>query len=119
VPILVHGYDYPVPDGRGFWGGWWILPGPWLQPGFREKRFNDLSTNIGLMRQIIDQFNGMLMELVSEPEFSHVHHIDLRNALSTNLANDGYKARWDNELHPSEAGFADVAKKFADVLNDL
>ena len=39
LPILVHGYDYPVPDGRGFLGGWWFLPGPWLEPGFREKGF--------------------------------------------------------------------------------
>ncbi len=21
VPIVLHGYDYPVPDGRGFLGG--------------------------------------------------------------------------------------------------
>jgi hypothetical protein len=26
-PILVHGYDYPVPDGRGFLGGGWLLHG--------------------------------------------------------------------------------------------
>ncbi len=30
VPILVHGYDYPVPDGRGFLGGW---PFPWALVG--------------------------------------------------------------------------------------
>lgn len=28
IPILLHGYDYPVPDGRGFLGGWGPLPGP-------------------------------------------------------------------------------------------
>ncbi len=39
VTILVHGYDYPVPDGRGFLGGWWILPGPWLPAeGLRRPR---------------------------------------------------------------------------------
>jgi hypothetical protein len=27
IPIVIHGYDYPIPDGRGFMGGWWILPG--------------------------------------------------------------------------------------------
>jgi lysophospholipase L1-like esterase len=37
VPILLHGYDYPVPDGRGFLGGWGPLPGPWLQPSFNRK----------------------------------------------------------------------------------
>ena len=35
VPILLHGYDYPVPDGRGF--GFRRLPDP-SRAGFREKR---------------------------------------------------------------------------------
>ena len=35
IPIVTHGYDYALPDGRGFWGGWGPLPGPWLQPGFQ------------------------------------------------------------------------------------
>lgn len=26
--IIMHGYDRPVPDGRGFAGGWGPLPGP-------------------------------------------------------------------------------------------
>jgi hypothetical protein len=26
LPILVHGYDYPVADGRGFAGGWGFCP---------------------------------------------------------------------------------------------
>ena len=46
LPVLVHGYDYPVPDGRGFLGGWWLLPGPWLEPGFREKGFEKLQERI-------------------------------------------------------------------------
>jgi len=39
IPVVVHGYDYPVPDGRGFLGGFGFLPGPWLQPGFHRKGF--------------------------------------------------------------------------------
>ena len=30
LPIVMHGYDYPVPDGRGFRERWWVLPWPWL-----------------------------------------------------------------------------------------
>ena len=63
VPIIVHGYDYPVPDGRGVLGGWWILPGPWLKPGFDEKLYTALPTNIALMQSIIDKFNVMLATL--------------------------------------------------------
>lgn len=116
VPILVHGYDYPVPDGRGFLGGWGPLPGPWLEPGFREKDFNVLADRITLMRKAIDEFNDMLKEVITIPQFSHVHYVNLRNTLSTGA---DYKDWWGNELHPTERGFEAVTQKFAQVLNTL
>ena len=116
IPILIHGYDYPVPDGRGFLGGWLFLPGPWLEPGFREKLFFDLPTTTAMMKIIIDQFNAMLSTLVADPAFSNVRYIDLRGTLSNNLANDEYKQWWANELHPTEQGFRAVADKFAAYL---
>jgi hypothetical protein len=118
VPILLHGYDYPVPDGRGFLGGW-PFPGPWLEPGFREKLFSDLATNITLMRDVLDQFNAMLAELVKDPAFGHVHHIDLRGTLSTQLQDVAYQEWWGNELHPTERGFAAVTDRFAAELARL
>lgn len=114
--ILVHGYDYPVPDGRGFFGGW-PFPGPWLEPGFREKNFADLQTRIDMMREVMDRFN----QLVAALRFPNVtiHYVDLRNTLSTALAGDAYKQWWANELHPTEKGFAAVANKFAAVLSGI
>lgn len=118
LPILVHGYDYPVPDGRGFLGGWGPLPGPWLEPGFREKLFTDLQQNVDLMRAIIDRFNdGLLAGLPAQ--FPHVRYVNLRGTLSTELQNDRYRDLWDNELHPSRAGFEKVAEKFAAALAAL
>jgi hypothetical protein len=118
LPILVHGYDYPVPDGRGFLGGW-PFPGPWLQPGFHEKLFDDLSTNVGLMRDILDRLNVMLAALVQEPAFSNVKYVDLRNTLSTVLAGSAYQDWWGNELHPTKQGFSAVTDKFARELASL
>jgi lysophospholipase L1-like esterase len=120
VPILIHGYDYPVPDGRGFLGGWGPLPGPWLQPGFAEKVFSDLSTTTALMHNIMDRFHTMLVEIAQEPAFqSNVHVVDLRGTLSSDLTGGAYKATWANELHPTKDGFEAVAKKFAEVLAGL
>src|SRR5207249_2668405 len=90
LPILTHGYDYPVPDGRGFLGGW-PFPGPWLEPGFREKFFTDLQHTVDLMRAVIDRFNVMLAELVADLQFASVHYIDLRGTLSTDLVDHKYK----------------------------
>ncbi|CAA9892043.1 conserved hypothetical protein [Candidatus Methylobacter favarea] len=116
LPILIHGYDHPVPDGRGFWGGFKLLPGPWLEPGFRKKGFDKLTERILLAEELIDRLNAMLEEVASLGRFSHVHYIDLRNTLS----NGGdYQDLWENELHPSKAGFERVTKRFADIIQTL
>jgi hypothetical protein len=116
IPVLVHGCDYPVPDGRGFFGGWWLLPGPWLEPGFREKGFENIRERIRLMKEIIDRFNAMLKSVINVSDFSHVKYIDIRNTLSVG---SDYKQYWANELHPTDRGFDLVAQRFATVLASL
>src|SRR3984957_7992781 len=117
LPLLVHGYDYPVPDGRGYIGvfGHYLF-GPWLEPGFREKNFTDLAARIQMMRDVLDRFNAILQSLPQR--FSFVRYLDLRNTLSTVLPND-YKSWWDNELHPTPKGFEKVTDKFVAVLQSL
>lgn len=114
LPILVHGYDYPVPDGRGFMGGWGPLPGPWLEPGFREKGFGDLPPCTRMAHDLIDRFNTMLTGVAAH--FGHVRYIDLRNTLSTGR---NYKDWWANEMHPTPQGWSRIADRFAAVLRAL
>jgi hypothetical protein len=116
VPILMHGYDYPVPDGRGFLGGW-PFPGPWLDPGFREKNFDDLARRVAMMQTLMDQFNDMVNSLPARAGFAHVRYIDLRRTLSNHL--EDYKDWWANELHPTEKGFEAVTDRFAAELAKL
>ena len=54
-----------------------------------------------------------------QPVFANLHYVDLRNTLSTVLANDAYKDWWGNELHPTEKGFSAVTDKFATELAKL
>jgi hypothetical protein len=119
LPILIHGYDYAVPDGRGLLGGWGPLPGPWLQPGFAEKQFAELSQNTAMVEDIIDRFNAMLQTLTGKPEYQHVRYVDLRGTLSNSLRGDSYKIWWANELHPEKKGFDAVTARFAKVLDGL
>ena len=114
LPIIVHGYDHPVPDGRGFAGGIGPLPGPWLEPGFRQKGFKDLSVNVETMADLIDRFNRMMKAMASG--FAQVHYVDLRGTLKNDAA---YKRFWANELHPNERGFALVADRFAETIAAL
>lgn len=121
-PILVHGYGYPVPDGRGYLGGAWILPGPWLEPGFRRKghfgrspaqQAQALQANARELRALIDRYNAMVKSLASS--LSGVHYVDLRGLLTSDPAK-AYKKDWNDELHPTRAGFRRVADEFAKVL---
>jgi hypothetical protein len=116
IPILVHGYDYPVPDGRGFMGGMWFLPGPWLEPGFREKGFMGRPERTAMAAELIDRFNAMLKRVAAIPEFGHVKYVDLRKTLSNG---SDHRTWWANELHPTERGFKAVTAKFAAVLDAL
>ena len=117
IPILIHGYDYPVPDGRGFWGGGSFLPGPWLEPGFRAKGYETLAERKKWAREVISRFNAMLEGLPTIPDYSHVRYIKLLGTLSGEDAD--YKDWWDNELHPTRRGFIAVTDKFADELTRL
>ena len=116
LPIIVHGYDYPVPDGRGFLGGWSFLPGPWLEPGFRQKGFDKMAVRLSLAKDLIDRFNKMLAEVVAIDGFKHVHYLDLRGTLSRG---DDYKEDWANELHPTGDGFESITTKFAQLIESL
>jgi lysophospholipase L1-like esterase len=117
IPIITHGYAYPVPDGRGFLGGWWFLPGPWLKPGFDRKGHTNVQANTGVVEDLIDRFNDMLVSISADPGFGHVHYLDLRPSLWNDSSR--YKQHWANELHPNERGFKIVTAEFARVIATL
>lgn len=118
VPILIHGYDYPVPDARGFLGGVWFLPGPWLDPSFRDRAYtgapNGTDINTSVMRDLINRYNRMLASLPSDPRLKHVKYVRLIGTLSPEP--DHYRDDWSNELHPTGSGFTKVAHVFRDSL---
>lgn len=117
LPIILHGYDYPVPDGRGYrLFGLLRLAGPWIKPSLEKKGFVRLQERIALAKELVDIFNEMIMDVVSLPDFNHVHYIDLRNTLSVS---DDYKKYWADELHPTEKGFEAIAELFNKKISSL
>ena len=119
VPVrtVVHGYDYAVPDGRGFLGGAGVLPGPWLAPSYARKGIGSdsqegLEERAALTRVLLDRYNGMLEFLVTAPGLEHVTYVDLRGVLTS----PDYKDDWANELHPTASGFRAIASRINDAL---
>ena len=103
VDIFIHGYDYPIPDGRAF-GGKLKTDGPWL------KRAMDICLVTGDMAQrqrisdiMIDALNNMLSRFANEER--GVHFIDSRGILSKGA---DHNKDWANEMHPTFSGFKKV-----------
>lgn len=112
LPIVVHGYDYAIPDGRGWAGGLGPLPGPWLDPSLTRKGYDraaDAVVRREIIRQLIDVFNEMLKKAATAG--TNIRYVDLRGTLRD--------AQWGNELHPTEAGFRAVAARIEQALRTV
>ncbi|MBI3372629.1 MAG: Dyp-type peroxidase [Betaproteobacteria bacterium] len=114
VPVLLHPYDHPIPDGRlvdWYSGSMWS----WLYPYITTDKKYDLDAGIKIMRRIIDRFHTMQTDLIKQ--FPDVIVVNTPGTLDPYLSN--YKDYWENELHPRSVGFAQIGKKFANILNGL
>jgi lysophospholipase L1-like esterase len=101
--IICHGYGYPIPDGRAVINLFdYRFIGPWLRPTFARKNISNDTIGRDLMKQLIDRFNDMLLQLDSEVD--KFHYLDLRS-----IIND---EDWVNELHLSSDGYKKVAGLF-------
>jgi lysophospholipase L1-like esterase len=116
VPILLHGYGNAVPDGRGFAGGAWFLPGPWLAPGLTQKGYRPIEDGRPILVELIERFNRMLQRVAATPTLAHVRYVDVRDLLPS--APGEYRRWWANELHPTSRGYDAVAARFAAVLRE-
>ena len=105
VPILVHGYDHPIPDGKGSDLG----PGPWLEPVFTAA---GIATPAGttIMKTLIDRLNTMIDSLATEFP-NRIHSLKLNGVLEKEAGYAAnYRDYWDNELHASDKGFDVLAR---------
>jgi lysophospholipase L1-like esterase len=115
LPIFVHGYDYPWPDGRGL--TIFNLVGPWFDHTFKEKNYPydgdpaKLQVRHDILAAFIDSFNKMLVSL-STAYSGTVYHVDLRGTLKT-------RDEWANELHPQNEGFGRLADKLNFALHQV
>ena len=110
VPILVHAYDHPVPDGRGLFGT------AWLGPVFEKRGMTELEKTRKVMQRLIDRLNGAVARVASE-NASRVHHVKLTGILASDPRYaQNYQTLWNNELHPTADGYDLLAEEFVRVL---
>ena len=110
--VLLHGYDYTVPDGRGFTLADIPLNGPWLAKAMNARSVPpDLELRKRVMRILIDRLNTAFARY-AQP--AGIYFIDSRDTLDPGA---GYRNDWANELHPTRRGFDRIVdRKWIPVL---
>lgn len=120
IPILVHGYDYPVPFydvfantfGRRKW-----LQEPFLDRGYKDPQtpdLVDLKLAIPAMVTVIDALNKMLKDELTKGR-SYVKYVDLRGTMKPQWEHND-ESGWRDNLHPNATGFGLVAGKIAGAV---
>lgn len=114
--IIVHSYDYPVPDGRGFDLLCLKVTGPWLAKAMDACKVPpDMALRQAVCRVLMDRLHGEFSRFAS-PE-QRIHLVDSRGVLSSGR---DYKEDWDNELHPTPKGFDKIVdQRWIPVFKEL
>jgi lysophospholipase L1-like esterase len=110
VPIFVHTYDYATPS-RAPARIYDLIPvdGPWLSPQMRDV---PLPMWAALSGYLIDRVARTLRSL--EATLPNLVVIDTRGMLrSVEPDTRGRCGDWQNEIHPSHAGYGKLAPRFA------
>jgi len=96
VAIVCHGYDRPVP----------LNDGKWIGKPMAKRSIKDKALQKAIAGLMIDRFNLELSRLSGT--FGQVSYVDCRAVVKDD--------RWHDELHPVDAGYADVAARFKKVI---
>jgi hypothetical protein len=100
--IFVHNYSYIYPNGK-FKKVGPFKSGPWVYPYLSAVGVPKVADQRIITCWLIDQFTVLLEELASQ--FPRVRVIDARKALPD-------ESSWENEIHPTGAGFKFVAERY-------
>jgi Dyp-type peroxidase family len=124
IPVIIQGYDHPIPDGRGDM----VLidpSGPWLLPFFEARGYDiignsqHLSLASEVVKRVFDRLNAAIKKVAAAYP-NRAYYVDLAGTLAKAYGDaDKYKLLWANELHPNEQGFDLLAALVAKQLKDL
>ena len=104
-PVFLNGYDYPVPDGRGFVNS----HGGWITTVMDDANVDpDLAFRTELMKLMIDAVNDEVLAAFHAP-LERVFHVDSRGTLAA--GGPDYLDDWDNEIYPSAQGFRKILER--------
>ncbi|MEZ5908998.1 MAG: trypsin-like peptidase domain-containing protein [Hyphomicrobiaceae bacterium] len=103
LKIFAHGYDRGWPDGES---------GRWLGLPMMGCGIKDTELQRAITAEIIERFSARLRAF--EADYAgNFHFVDCLGAVGP------VRERWYDELHPSDAGFAEVAQRFRQRIRSV
>jgi len=107
--VLVHNYDYAIPNGKGFLGfGQWLKapmdqakvpkPDEWALGSLRRE----------VVKELIDQFGRKLEDFATQSK-NRVTFVKTSGRITKD-------EHWANEMHPTPEGFEEVGKAFQGLV---
>jgi hypothetical protein len=109
--IFVHAYDFPPITGIGVCG-----VGPWLKPSldyaYRHLGVEspDPNDEFVVVKTLMEMFDATLDRVAADPKVQRFVVVPTQGALTPTSTD------WQNEIHPSSAGFLRIAQKFQSSL---
>jgi hypothetical protein len=114
VPILMHGYGYPIPNGNPVLRLFGAIPlvGPWLKPAFENRGIglDNLNFSIQVMKIIMDEYNNILVQLQNEYP-NKFYFVECRDIIAP--------TDWTNELHVYSNCYKKISDRFFSKLKEL
>lgn len=105
--VILHAYDFAIPDGRGA-----CYLGPWLNPTFDARGFpKPLPARTAVVEAMLRRFADRLSAF--EKKNNKVSFLNTQGTLPRNTSS------WHNELHPSDEGFDTFAGLFHEKIKAL
>lgn len=117
VPLFCHAYAYPMP--RNAPASELFHMGPWLYPAVVAYKI-PVSDWLAVATELIDRLAALLRKIVDDlnrPGDRHIYLIDTHKALTPAQAGTtGPSNDWDNEIHPTPAGYRKLAALWRPVI---
>ena len=111
IPIILHGYDYPIPSGDGYRIlGLFGVKGPWLRPAFEMKGQKGMADMTQVLEHILDKFNKALKDATENLDnSSNIHNPVCYLRLIGIVRSEG---NWADEVHPDKDAMWAIGAEF-------
>jgi hypothetical protein len=112
VPIVFHTYDFLTPRDAPAGPGM----GPWLWTALRAYAIPPADWD-ALCRRLMTELRSLLLGVVASRAGLSLHLVDTLGTLTPAPAGStGSSPDWENEIHPTPAGYSQLARKWRPVI---